>query len=165
MLHLQAASVQALPTNDSITVVKYGERAFSQIRRFVIVEVRRGFVYAWYSHLLRHEKCALLTIYSSPITTYSGRATLKSGCRPSEHSIVYLQGQHPTPLANEYLEKEPICVNPAEPDIQMDIASRLHYTKPRPVEMNVKVKDVGDVDPQDISNLLRYYREENNLRD
>lgn len=46
MLHIQAASVNAFPS-DSVTVVKYGEHAFSQIRRFVIVDVRRGFVYAW----------------------------------------------------------------------------------------------------------------------
>ena len=48
MLHTQAASETALQTSDSITVVRYGEHAFSQIRRFVVVEVRRGFVYAWY---------------------------------------------------------------------------------------------------------------------
>jgi hypothetical protein len=48
MLHIQAASSQALQ-NDNCTVVQYGEQAFSQIRRFVIVDVRRGFVYAWYS--------------------------------------------------------------------------------------------------------------------
>jgi hypothetical protein len=47
----------------------------------------------------------------------------------------------------------------------MDKASRLHYGKPYPIEMNVKVKDIGNVDPQDLSNLLRYYREENNLRE
>jgi hypothetical protein len=48
MLHVQAASENTLaPISDNITVIKYGERAFSQIRRFVIVEVRRGFVYAW----------------------------------------------------------------------------------------------------------------------
>jgi hypothetical protein len=48
MLHIQAASRHALQESDSVTVVKYGEHAFSQIRRFVVVNVRRGFVYAWY---------------------------------------------------------------------------------------------------------------------
>lgn len=48
MLHVQAASENELRLdNDNISVIKFGERAFSQIRRFVIVEVRRGFVYAW----------------------------------------------------------------------------------------------------------------------
>lgn len=48
MLHIQAASASELaPLSDNITIVKYGERAFSQIRRFIVAEVRRGFVYAW----------------------------------------------------------------------------------------------------------------------
>jgi hypothetical protein len=68
-------------------------------------------------------------------------------------------------MRGEHLEKEPICVDPAEPGIHMNPAARIHYSKAFPVEMNVKVKDIGDVDPKDISNLLRYYREENSLRD
>lgn len=48
MLHIQAASGNSLRTmDDNITVVKYGEKAFSQIRRFIIVDVKKGFVYAW----------------------------------------------------------------------------------------------------------------------
>ena len=48
MLHIQAASASNLaPLSDDVTIVKYGERAFSQVRRFVVMEVRRGFVYAW----------------------------------------------------------------------------------------------------------------------
>jgi hypothetical protein len=48
-MRLAVANTGAItaPISDNITVIKYGERAFSQIRRFVIVEVRRGFVYAW----------------------------------------------------------------------------------------------------------------------
>jgi hypothetical protein len=42
----------------------------------------------------------------------------------------------------------------------MEVTSRLHFGKAYPVEMNVKVKDIGDVEPGHISNLLRYYKEE-----
>jgi len=163
MLHIQAASAQALQTQDNITVVKFGEHAFSQIRRFIIVEVRRGFVYAWYSQYLQEATESKLTWCPSPITTYQGRATLKWGCIPSEHSVVYLRGQQPTLLQGEYLDKLPICIDPADLGIRMGVASRLHYSKAYPVEMNVKVKDIGDVDAQDLSNLLRYYQEENGL--
>lgn len=76
---------------------------------------------------------------------------------------MYLRGRQPTLLQGEYLEKQPICIDAAGPGIRMDVTSRLHYSKAYPVEINVKVKDIGDVDPQDLSNLLRYYREENNL--
>lgn len=48
MLHIQAASATELAhISENTTMVKYGESAFAQIRRFVVVEVRRGFVYAW----------------------------------------------------------------------------------------------------------------------
>lgn len=33
--------------NDAFTVIKYGEEVFSQIRRFVVVSVRKNFVHAW----------------------------------------------------------------------------------------------------------------------
>ncbi|KAF2439048.1 hypothetical protein P171DRAFT_476883 [Karstenula rhodostoma CBS 690.94] len=151
MLHVQAASENDLTRiNDNITVIKYGERAFSQIRRFVIVDVRRGFVYA------------------CPIFTYTRRGTLKSGCIPSEHSVVYLNGSAPVTFTGETergLNKQPICVNPVDASVRMEPASRLHYAKAYPIETNVKVKDIGDVAAEHLSVLLRYYREENSPLD
>lgn len=32
---------------DNVSIVKYGEQVFSQIRRFVVVKEARGFCYAW----------------------------------------------------------------------------------------------------------------------
>ncbi|OAG03166.1 uncharacterized protein CC84DRAFT_1261782 [Paraphaeosphaeria sporulosa] len=151
MLHIQAASATDLTAlSANITVVQYGERAFSQIRRFVIVDSRRGFVYA------------------CPIFTYSKRGTLKPGCISSEHSVIHLYGSTPTMFEGERergLDKEPICVNPADTSVRMDPASRLHYGKVYPIEMNVKVKDIGDVIPEQHSLLLRYYREEDGRSD
>ncbi|KAF1971093.1 hypothetical protein BU23DRAFT_472056 [Bimuria novae-zelandiae CBS 107.79] len=151
MLHIQAASLNALQSmSDNITVVKYGEHAFSQIRRFIVVEVRRGFVYA------------------CPITTYSGRGCLKAGCEPSEHSVVYVRGYEPNScyLPGEYeagLIKKPICIIPANGSIGIQTASRVHYCKAYPIEMNVKVKNIGDVAPDDLSDFIRYYQEMNGL--
>lgn len=144
MLHTQAAGPD-VPFSDSVTFVKYGEQAYSQIRRFVVVDVRRGFVYA----------CA--------ITTYSRRGTLKPGCVPKEHSIVYLDGEQPISLPNERLEKQPIQINRADPSIRFDPTSRIHYAKAYPIEMNVKVKDIGNVASEDLTNLLNYYKQENHL--
>ncbi|KAF9736562.1 hypothetical protein PMIN04_011442 [Paraphaeosphaeria minitans] len=148
MLHVQAASESELKqVNDNISVIKYGERAFSQIRRFVIVEVRRGFVYA------------------CPISTYSKRGTTKGGCIPSEHSVVYMAGTNPSVFQGEMLVKQAIRVTPApsDPHVRMHAASRLHYAKAYLIEMNVKVKDIGDVDPAHLSLLLQYYRYENGI--
>jgi hypothetical protein len=33
--------------NDAFTTVRFGEEVFSQIRRFVVVSVRKNFVHAW----------------------------------------------------------------------------------------------------------------------
>lgn len=50
MLYSEAASQTASPDpgDGAYTVVRFGEAAHTNIRRFVVVEVRRGFVYAWY---------------------------------------------------------------------------------------------------------------------
>ena len=49
MLHIEAAGGQAAfdENDDAYTEVRYGQLAHSNIRRFIIVEERREFVYAW----------------------------------------------------------------------------------------------------------------------
>jgi hypothetical protein len=49
MLYSETASETSAqrPNDDAYTVVRFNERAHTNIRRFVVVEVRRGFVYAW----------------------------------------------------------------------------------------------------------------------
>ncbi|KAF1958042.1 kinase-like protein [Byssothecium circinans] len=146
MLYTQPSADLAGLGSDSPTIVKFGEAVYSQIRRFVVVSVRRGFVQA----------CA--------ISTYSGRATLKPGCIPSEHSVIYLEGHRPYYVGGEQergLTNEPIAIRPTEPDdIKLHKTSRLHFGKSFPIEMNVKVKDIGIVIPEHVSRLLAYWREQ-----
>lgn len=49
MLYSEAAGQTATPDpgDGAYTVVRFGESAYTNIRRFVVVEVKRGFVYAW----------------------------------------------------------------------------------------------------------------------
>ncbi|KAF2469462.1 uncharacterized protein BDR25DRAFT_304534 [Lindgomyces ingoldianus] len=146
MLHSEPAGTPGRNGDDNFSVVAYGEQVYSQIRRFVIVKVNRGFVYA------------------CPISTYSGRGTTKPGCNPAEHAIIYFQGSSPQYVQGEYgngMVKEPIEVTPATSGLTMAPASRLRFGKIYPVEWNVKVKDIGDVVPEDLSKLLNYYQEEN----
>ncbi|KAJ4374888.1 hypothetical protein N0V83_001966 [Neocucurbitaria cava] len=129
---------------DAYTVVRFGEFAHSTIRRFVVVEVRRGFVNA----------CG--------IGTYSGRGTLKPGCVPSEHTIVYFTGTNPAScyIHGEYeggMDKEPIQIEPADPNEKIRFDSRIRFSKTYPIEMNVKVKDIGRVAPGQLSTLLQYW--------
>ncbi|KAF2803224.1 uncharacterized protein BDZ99DRAFT_526598 [Mytilinidion resinicola] len=130
---------------DCVTVVKYGGKVFTQIRRFVVVGEKKGFS------------------YGCPIYTYKDRATTKPGCRPSEHAVVYYSTlQSPTLLPGETdLVKKPIGVKPSDPNQQpMNTASRIRFGKVYPIDWNVKVKDLGKVIDEDMERLLAYYTKE-----
>jgi hypothetical protein len=148
--------------NTAITIGRFGERVYSQIRRFVVVKVNkdRHFVYAWSVFL------SLLDVMSnlgSAISTYGGRGTLKPGCAASEHTIVYLTGTQPVRLEGEWergMTKDPIELEAASPTETMEPASRLRFGKIYSIEWNVKVREIGQVSRRHMSKLLAYYREE-----
>ena len=101
----------------------------------------------------------------SGIGTYSGRGTLKDGCNPAEHTIVYFSGTNPAScyIPGEYesgMTKEPIEVVPAEQNLSIRRESRIRFGKVYPIEMNVKVKDIGRVRDDQISTLLSYWLQE-----
>ncbi|KAF2803223.1 uncharacterized protein BDZ99DRAFT_399987 [Mytilinidion resinicola] len=140
---------RAVRKDPNISVVKHNELVYSQIRRFISVDNKHGFCYA------------------CPIFTYGGQGTLKRGCRPEDHSIVYYAGlQMPTPLPGEIrITKPPIGVIPTANDTsltQMDVASRLNFGKAYLIEYNVKVKDHGKVRAEDMDTLIYHYKKELN---
>ena len=49
MLYTETASDTSFhdPNDDAYTVIRFGQTAHTNIRRFVVVEVKRGFVNAW----------------------------------------------------------------------------------------------------------------------
>lgn len=59
MLHTEPAGAQssAHGNDDAYSYVKFNEVVYSQIRRFIVVDVRQGFVYAWY---VLAKECLLL---------------------------------------------------------------------------------------------------------
>ena len=150
MLYTEAAGVSSrrnTDNDDAFTVVRYGERVFTQIRRFVVVSVRRNFVQA----------CA--------ISTYANQGTLKVGCDPSEHAVLYNTGVSAQAC---YLEgererglyKEPIQVYPADSSAFLRRESRIRFGKVYSIEWNVKVKDIGIVVDSDLATLIAHYKEE-----
>ncbi|KAI8937920.1 hypothetical protein NX059_005602 [Plenodomus lindquistii] len=149
MLYIDSASGTSEHdlNNDAYTVVRFGGVAYSTIRRFVVVEVKHGFINA----------CG--------IGTYSGRGVLKPGCVPKEHAIVYSAGTNPAScyIPGEYesgMDKEPIQIDPVNRGITLSFDSRIRFSKTYPIEMNVKIKDIGRVNPAYLSLLLQYWREE-----
>ena len=88
---------------------------------------------------------------------------MKKGCVPSEHSVVYVRGTNPSFFAGEYesgLTKASICIEPADASVRMTPQSRVHYAKSYPIEMNVKVKDIGNVASEDLPKFIEYYHQE-----
>ncbi|USP75080.1 uncharacterized protein yc1106_02354 [Curvularia clavata] len=144
VLFSEAAGATATPYNDSFSCVKHGELVYSQIRRFIVVSTRHGFCYA------------------VPIFTYGNQATTKRGVDPSAHSIAYSMGSSYTLLRGEStLEKQPICIMMAQGVPSLSVASRIFFGIHHAIQHNVKVKDIGQVHPNDLRNLLSHWKGEN----
>jgi hypothetical protein len=58
------------------------------------------------------------------------------------------------------MDKEPLQVEPVDGAMQMRPESRIRFGKTYPIEMNVKVKDIGRVHPGQLSTLLQYWNDE-----
>jgi hypothetical protein len=133
---------------------------YTQIRRFVIVSVKKEFVYAWLVPTLRC--CMSFIDIFSPIFTYSKRGTAKPGIDPRHHAIIYMSDTSPETVPGESLSsmKDPIKVIPTNSNERLDRASRLNFGLHHPIQCNVKVKDIGIVAPDDIPKVVRYWRME-----
>ncbi|KAF9696681.1 hypothetical protein EKO04_005267 [Ascochyta lentis] len=132
--------------NTAITVGRFGQGVYSQIRRFVIVRVNRA------EHFF----------YACAITTYGRRGVAKPGCNAADHSIVYLNGNPPVMYPGEAekgLVKDPIMIVPTNANEEMDPSSRLRYGKMYAIEWNVKFRDIGVVAAHDRTKLMRYFKE------
>jgi hypothetical protein len=133
------------PNSPKVTTVLFGERVYTQIMNFVVVQRGKGICYA------------------CPILTYDGRGTLKPGCNPQEHSIAYMQGSEPVVITGEKgITKLPIEIIPfaknAEP---LDSASRIRFGRGQVIQhSNAKVKEIGHVADPHIPRLIAYWREE-----
>lgn len=161
VLFTEPAGSTATSYNSSLTFVKYGEYAYTQVRRFIVVRQKKAFcfaMYAKYSPISSHHKL----IVCRPIFTYKDQGTLKPGVEPNEHAIAYSWGCQPQLLAGENpLSKDPICIVMNQGQNPLSPASRIFFGIHHPIQYNVKVKDLGYVIPDHISNLLGYWSMEN----
>jgi len=122
-----------------ISIVDYGEKAISEIRRFVVIQDQHG-------------SCICLAIH-----TYSGRATLKHNLPdPENHAIIYTTEEcpefhyevHDNVKYTEELTLDSIKVEPDKqnhPLCQLSPLSRINYTKIYTVEKDVRVFNIGMV--------------------
>ncbi|KAF1848718.1 uncharacterized protein K460DRAFT_403990 [Cucurbitaria berberidis CBS 394.84] len=122
------------------SVIDYGNQQYAKIRRLIVVQRKR--------------KC----FFAIPIRTYGKEGTAKPGVIPQDHSIAYQYGSFPQRVSGEeQLSNDAICLvmNNGE---SLDVASRINFGTHYPVEYNVKVKDLGYVDPKMLPKLLNYWR-------
>jgi hypothetical protein len=97
----------------------------------------------------------------SPIKTYGHKGTAKNLATHPQHAIIYTLNQPDRlPLEPEF-HKLPLEVKPEDNSQQLDPASRLNFARPTPVEHNLLVKRIGNIVPEHMERLFRFYNEEN----
>lgn len=67
-----------------------------------------------------------------PVQTYRGEGVCSPHLKQGEsnaHSIVYLTNKQPARLAAEVLNKQPIAIKPANPNLKLDRSSRVNFAQ------------------------------------
>ncbi|EPE09692.1 hypothetical protein F503_07468 [Ophiostoma piceae UAMH 11346] len=101
-------------------------------KRFIIVSTSKG-----------HSGCV-------SISTYGGRGCTKPGSHNEVHGIVYSEGRGPELLPGEAgLGFDPVCMIPDNATEQLQVASRIDYSKVYPVSHNFAVYFIGRISDSD----------------
>lgn len=54
------------------------------------------------------------------------------------------------------MNKDPLRINLCSPDDKLDPRSRINLGREHPIDHNVKVKNIGDVDERSLPKLVQY---------
>ncbi|KAL2064681.1 hypothetical protein VTL71DRAFT_3819 [Oculimacula yallundae] len=120
--------------------VKYGQRVYSKIRRFVVVELDET-----------RRSCTCL-----PIISYGGKGYRKRGINLDNHGLIY-NSQAPPPRVKG-ITKEPLRIISSEGVEHLNNSTLINYGRVYTVETNVKVKDVGNLTLESKALLQTYYQ-------
>lgn len=100
---------------------------------------------------------SVANLTGSPITTYGSRGAAKRGVDQTVHAIAYTGDVVPAKLPGETnMRKDPIRIVPVSPAEKLDPRSRLNMGKIYPINHNIKVKDIGQVNEMSLPKLLGY---------
>ena len=119
-----------------VTSMKFGENAFTKVRRFVVIREMQD-----------HALCL-------PLNTYNGQGTSKPGIRADEYAPVHAQRSASPSLAQDpsrFQTSFPIVVERSGETI--DPKSHVNFGRVYTVEHNVKVSTVGRIAPEYLSLL------------
>jgi hypothetical protein len=94
----------------------------------------------------------------SPINTYGFKGTAKNPDSHYQHTIIYTGESDPRKLDTELeFTKLPIKIEPFSPRERLHPRSRLNFGKPTTVQHNLRVKQIGDINPQHLETLFQYF--------
>ncbi|KAF2015911.1 hypothetical protein BU24DRAFT_422221, partial [Aaosphaeria arxii CBS 175.79] len=142
MLFTEAYGSTATADNSFIRAAPFvSEQIDTQIRRFIVVRVPPRKTY----------------FYACPVFTYGGGATREIGVDPEEHAVVYSVGEPPQLLKGETHKTIGVIMDSSEP--ALPAACRIRFGIHVPVEHNVKVKNLGMVQPDDLARLVFYWQQ------
>jgi hypothetical protein len=125
----------------AISTTRYGENAFSKIRRFVVVRSAYG-----------HSSCL-------PLLTYGGQGTTKHGIDAKLHAAVFAENGRVKLAPGENMQKEPFPITFSDPFESLDAMTRLNFSKVYTVEHNLKVHEIGQVSEKHLGRLHQYFVE------
>ncbi|KAF2843243.1 hypothetical protein M501DRAFT_1028057 [Patellaria atrata CBS 101060] len=145
-------SADPASTRSNITTTIFNGKVYTQIRRFVVVQQKKG----------RGHCCAWSVTPLEILDTVTKRATLKCPASASQHAIVYSSSEPPQPLPGENgLRKEPIQIEIKDSGCTLLPTSRLNLGINYPIQHNVKVKDMGQVKKDHLHRLINSWMLEN----
>lgn len=120
---------------------KFGEKAYSKIRYFVVVREMQG--------------CCLCL----PLNTYSFQGMSKQKIRVEDYAAVYAVGSDPPTQDREALTKDPFPIIIEDTQETLSPMSRLNFGRVYTVEHNIKVLKFGRIPKEHIPALNRYFVE------
>ncbi|KAL8698693.1 MAG: hypothetical protein Q9224_001735, partial [Gallowayella concinna] len=142
-LHTEDAGNKSDQSSFGFSTIPYGQRAYSQLRRFVVVKAKP-----------REHYCLCV-----PITTYSGQGATKKSIDQSAHAIIYTGKSPPDKLPEEQrMNKDPLRVIPDRRDEKLDSRSRINLGKIYTVEWNTKVKEIGHLERNSLVKMIAYWK-------
>jgi hypothetical protein len=122
------------------SVVRFHEGAYSEIRRFVVIQNKGTF-----------SQCI-------PIQTYRGQGATKPGLIVGDHAMIYTGSRPQHFEGEEAMNKHPLRVEASYRE-SLDPASRINFGKPYAVEHNVKLAEIGLICSDHQHLLVTYFME------
>ena len=145
--HDNATAVKRYANDTGLTTPgPYGQKIYSQIRRFAVVKQGHGFSWA------------------IPIHTYRAQGTTRESFGDQDreaHAIIHMTDVEPVLLPEErFMRKNPIAVDGASEDKKLHPTSRIRFDKVYTIEHNVLVRNVGKISEHSMPYFLKYWREQ-----